>query len=224
MPSDSGPSDPALPPGVCVGRHTYGHDERTFQVFTAGAQARVGAYCSIAPEVRILAGSEHVMTRVTTFPLNALLFDPAGGNAPDAIDKGITEIGHDVWIGLGATVLSGVKVGHGAVVGARTVVSRWVPPYAVVVGNPARIIRYRFEPELRRRLLALGWWGWEDEDVIALRSSFSADVETFLEEAERMHDPGVEDELTRRLHEAPAGSLTPECGQPRPRRLFRRSG
>jgi acetyltransferase-like isoleucine patch superfamily enzyme len=207
---------------VSVGRHTYGYDEHTFQVFTAGARIRVGAYCSIAPEVRLLAGSEHVMTRATTFPLNALLFDPAGGNAPDAIDKGITEIGHDVWIGLGATVLSGVSVGHGAVIGARAVVSRWVPSYAVVVGNPAQIVRYRFEPELRRRLLALGWWDWDDADVIALSSSFVADVGSFLQEAERIHGPRAEDELTRRLREAPPGALTPDRSQTPLWRFLRR--
>jgi hypothetical protein len=182
----------------------------------------VGAYCSIAPEVRILAGSEHVMTRVTTFPLNALLFEPGGGNARDAIDKGVTEIGHDVWIGLGAVVLSGVSVGHGAVIGARAVVSKGVPPYAVVVGNPARIIGYRFGPEVRRRILALGWWEWLDDDVFALKSSFLRDVGSFLRDAERLHRPIAEDELTRRLREASPSSLTRDSSQARTRRLFRR--
>ncbi len=86
----------ALPPGVSVGRHTYGHRDGTFWVFTQGARIEVGAFCSIGPDVRILAGSEHVMSRATTFPLNALLFDPAGGNAVDAVDKGTTAIGNDV--------------------------------------------------------------------------------------------------------------------------------
>jgi acetyltransferase-like isoleucine patch superfamily enzyme len=204
---------PALPPGVSIGRHTYGHDECTFKIFTPGVRIEVGAFCSIGPEVRILAGSEHVMTRVTTFPLNALLFNPAGGNAADVIDRGTTVIGHDVWIGLGATVLSGASVGHGAVVGARSVVSKWVPPYAVVVGNPAQIVHYRFDAEMRRRLLALCWWSWEDEEIEALKSWFMADIKTFLDEAERIHGTCGEDDLAHLLREAPTELVTPHRRQ-----------
>jgi acetyltransferase-like isoleucine patch superfamily enzyme len=198
-----------LPAGVTVGRHTYGHDERAFRIFIPGAQIEVGSFCSIAPDVRILAGSEHVMTRATTFPLNALLFHPTGGNARDAIDRGTTSIGNDVWIGLGATILSGVGVGHGAVLGARAVVSKWVLPYAVVVGNPAQVVRYRFDGETRRRLLALGWWHWDDEEIRALRPLFMADVESFLDEAERIHEPRAEDDLVRRLRAMSPKLLTP---------------
>jgi acetyltransferase-like isoleucine patch superfamily enzyme len=202
-------ADAALPGGAIVGRHTYGHDERTFQIFIPAARIEVGAFCSIGPEVRILAGSEHVATRATTFPLNAALFDPAAGNSGDVIDKGTTVIGHDVWIGLGATILSGVLIGDGAVVGAGAVVSKSVPPYAVVVGNPAEIVRYRFRPQIRRRLLALGWWDWDDEEIRALRAWFVTDIESFLHEAERTHEPVAESDLTRRLREAPRELLTP---------------
>lgn len=200
---------PVLPPGVTVGRHTYGHDARTFQLFMSGAQIDVGSFCSLGPEVRILAGSEHVTTRASSFPLKTFLFDPAGGNADDAIDKGTTSIGHDVWIGLGAMILSGVTVGHGAVIGAGTVVSKLVPPYAVVAGNPAYIVRHRFNVQIRRRLLVLGWWDWEDEAIRALERWFMADVESFLHEAERTHEPCTEDDLVRRLREAPASLMTP---------------
>jgi acetyltransferase-like isoleucine patch superfamily enzyme len=206
---DDAAAGAVLPPGVSVGRHTYGHDADTFRIFIPGARIEVGSFCSIAPEVRMLAGSEHVMTRATTFPLNALLFDPAGGNAGDAIDRGTTAIGHDVWIGLGATILSGVSVGHGAVLGARALVSKWVPPYAVVAGNPARVVRYRFDAETRRRLLSLAWWAWEDEEIRALKPLFMADVDSFLGEAERIHEPRAEDDLARRLRVARHESLTP---------------
>ena len=174
-----------LPRGVVVGRHTYGYDEHTFLIFTEGARIVVGAFCSISPEVRIIGGGEHVMNRVSTFPLNTRLFDRGKRNAPDAVDKGPTVIGNDVWIGLGATILAGVTVGDGAVVGARTVVSKSVPPYAVVVGNPARMLRYRFESELRDRLLALRWWEWDDNEIRALKPWFMGDVESFLDEVER---------------------------------------
>ena len=175
-----------LPAGVTVGRHSYGYDENTFGIFTHGASIEVGAFCSIAREARILAGSEHITTRVTTFPLNALLFDPAGGNAADVLNKGTTRIGNDVWVGLGATVLSGVSIGDGAVIGAGAVVSKSVPSYAIVAGNPAQIIRYRFDNVTCCRLLALQWWEWSDEQIIALKPWFMADVDAFLEEAERV--------------------------------------
>jgi acetyltransferase-like isoleucine patch superfamily enzyme len=177
-----------LPSGVSIGPHTYGYGETTFRIFMASARIDVGAFCSIGPEVRILAGSEHMTTRPSTFPFEALIFDPAGGNAAEAIDKGVTTIGNDVWIGLGATILSGVVIGDGAVIGAGAVVSKSVAPYAVVAGNPAQMIRYRFDDETRRRLLALRWWDWTDEKIKALRHAFKADVEYFLEEAERMYE------------------------------------
>ncbi|MHB1774019.1 MAG: CatB-related O-acetyltransferase [Acidimicrobiales bacterium] len=202
----------ALPQGVSVGPYTYGHTESTFWVFLATARIEVGAFCSIGPEVRILAGSEHIMTRPTTFPLDALIFNPAAGNAGDGFDKGTTVIGHDVWVGLGATVLSGVLVGDGAVIGAGAVVSKWVPPYAVVAGNPAEILRYRFDAQNRRRLLALGWWHWKEEDICALRDRFVGDVESFLDAAERAHGPMAESELARRLREAHPEMLTPSRG------------
>ncbi len=176
-----------LPPGVSIGRHTYGYYDTTFRVFMHGARIEVGAFCSIGPDVCILAGSEHVTTRASTFPFEALLFDPKASNAGEAIDKGVTTIGNDVWIGLGATILSGVVVGDGAVIGAGAVVSKEVAPYAVVAGNPAQVIRFRFDAETRRRLLLLRWWDWTDDELWALRPAFKADVEAFLEEAERMH-------------------------------------
>lgn len=180
-----------LPPGVTVGRHTYGHDADTFPMFTAGARVEIGAFCSIGPEVRVLGGGEHVTTRASSFPLNARLFDPKMRTGPDALDKGPTRVGSDVWIGLGATILAGVVIGDGAVIGARSLVSRPVPAFAVVAGNPARLLRYRFEPEIRARLLALRWWDWSDQEIRDRERWFMSDVETFLAEMERAcHPPG----------------------------------
>src|SRR2546421_579514 len=178
---------PVVPRGVELGRHTYAYGERTFTVYTEGARIIVGAFCSIHAEARVLGGGEHVIDRASTFPLNALLFDRGKRTAPDAVDKGPTVIGNDVFIGIGAIVLAGVTIGDGAVVGAGAVVKNAVPPYAVVVGNPARIVRYRFESEIRERLLALRWWEWSDDQIRAMKRWFRGDVEAFLEEAERVH-------------------------------------
>lgn len=178
---------PVVARGVQIGRHTYGYDERTFPIFTEGAPIVVGAFCSIHSEARVLGGGEHVLSRASTFPLNALLFDRAKRVAPDAVDTGPTIIGNDVFIGIGAIVLGGVTVGDGAVVGAGAVVTKSVPPYAIVAGNPAQIVRYRFERAIRDRLLALRWWEWGDDQIRAMKKWFMGDVESFLEEAERVH-------------------------------------
>jgi acetyltransferase-like isoleucine patch superfamily enzyme len=198
--------------GVTIGRHTYGYDAKTFCVFMKGARIAVGAFCSIAAEVRILAGSEHMTSRATTFPLNTLIFDGSGDNSLDAIDRGTTTIGNDVWIGLGAIVLSGISIGDGAVIGAGAVVSKSVLPYGVVAGNPAQVLRYRFDDETCKRLLRLQWWNWSDEEIEALRVSFMSDISSFLEKAERSHDGRPESELTRRLRDMSVESLTPQAG------------
>jgi acetyltransferase-like isoleucine patch superfamily enzyme len=170
---------------VVVGRHTYGYGEATFPMYTEGARIEVGAYCSISDQARILGGGEHVITRASTFPLTARLFDPANRTLTDAVDTGPTVIGNDVYIGVGAIVLSGITIGDGAVVGAGSVVAKPVPPYAVVVGNPARIVHYRFESETRERLLALRWWDWDHEEIEAALPWFTSDIESFLDEMER---------------------------------------
>lgn len=74
-------------------------------------------------------------------------------------------IGHDVWIGSEAIIMPGVKVGHGAVIGTRAVITRYVEPYAIVVGNPARRIRRRFDDAQIAQLLEIAWWDWEDEQL-----------------------------------------------------------
>ncbi len=209
-------SEPAPPDArVVVGRHTYGHDASTFLRFRPEAEIHVGAFCSIAPAVRILGGGEHLLSRATTWPLNYFLFAPGAGPSLDATEKGPTRIGHDVWIGLGAIVLGGVMVGHGAVIGAGAVVRRPVPPYAVVTGNPARIDRYRFDAATRRRLLALRWWEWEDAEIMTLREAFLGEVGTFLDAAERGHGSPGPCWLTRTIAELPPSALTPARGRAR---------
>jgi acetyltransferase-like isoleucine patch superfamily enzyme len=200
---------PSVPDGVVIGRHTFGYGSETFHVYRPGARIEVGAFCSIHREARVLAGSEHVMTRASTFPFNARIFDPAMGNLDEAIDKGTTMIGNDVWIGIGAIVLSGVMVGDGAVIGAGAVVGKSVPPYAVIAGNPASILRYRFEADIRRRLLALRWWDWDEAELWAAKRWLTTDVTPFLEEMERVHEARPESDLTRRLRELPSELMTP---------------
>jgi NDP-sugar pyrophosphorylase family protein len=81
--------------------------------------------------------------------------------------NGDVTIGNDVWIGSGATIMSGVNVGHRAVIGANSCVTRDVEPYAIVAGNPARLIRHRFAPAIVEQLLQIGWWNWSDAQIAA---------------------------------------------------------
>ncbi len=155
-------------PRIKVGDYTYFDQHISLAIFTPDDRIEIGKFCSLAKNIVIFAGGNHIMTRATTFPFKWLstTSEPAERYA-DAANKGATIIGNDVWIGHGATILSGVKIGNGAVVGAQSVVAKDVPAYAVVVGNPAQIVRYRFQPETIDRLLNLCWWDWEEAKIAA---------------------------------------------------------
>jgi acetyltransferase-like isoleucine patch superfamily enzyme len=137
-----------------------------------GRKLRIGNFCSIAQEVTIHLGGNHRMDRVTTYP-----FVGFPDNWPEAeflpveevygVSKGDVVIGNDVWIGYGATILSGVRIGDGAVIGARALVARDVEPYAIVAGNPARLVRKRFDEDTIRQLLEIRWWDWPIDKIKA---------------------------------------------------------
>jgi acetyltransferase-like isoleucine patch superfamily enzyme len=141
---------------LSVGRYSYGAPK--VLRFPSEARLKVGSFCSIADEVTILLGGNHDSRRISTYPFNALWEDD--GLPTHETTRGDVELGSDVWVGYGATILSGVKIGDGAVVAACAVVSRDVPPYAVVAGNPAEVKRYRFREEEIEALLTLRWWDW----------------------------------------------------------------
>lgn len=151
-------------PSCQFGRYTYGEPRVSFQY--NGAKLRVGNFCSIAAGVEILLGGNHFYTRVSTWPwgLEKHKFNNAVGK-PDDYTKGDVIIGSDVWIGHGVLILSGVTIGCGAVIGAQAVVTHDVPPYAIVAGNPARLIRFRFGEAERKALLDIKWWDWDDSKI-----------------------------------------------------------
>jgi acetyltransferase-like isoleucine patch superfamily enzyme len=165
------------PGQVTVGRHTYGFVRASAYMPTGRETLRIGNYCSIAREVMFIFG-EHRTDLVSTYPLRTLLI-PSGENV-DAIEKGSITIGSDVWLGTRAMIMSGVTIGHGAVVAAGAVVTRDVPPYAIVGGVPARVIRSRFDARTIGALLEIAWWEWPDEVVLERLSSFYDDVGAFV--------------------------------------------
>ncbi len=146
-----------------------------------GATVTVGKYCSISSGVVALTGGEHRVDWVTTYPFNVLWPKVAGHIQGHPKTKGDVIIGNDVWIGMDAFILSGVKIGDGAVIGAKSVVAKDVPPYAIVGGNPAKIIRYRFDPETIEKLIAIAWWDWPDEKIrLNMELLLSNNLEEFI--------------------------------------------
>ncbi|MBI5191628.1 MAG: CatB-related O-acetyltransferase [Nitrospirae bacterium] len=167
--------------GYDIGEWTYGKPK--IWDWGLGARFKVGRYSSFATGTVILLGGEHRTNWVTVYPFD--VYFPDAKSRPCNYSKGDVVIGNDVWIGQDAMILSGITVGDGAVVAARSVVTRDVPPYAVVAGNPARIIKYRFPDDVIERLSRMKWWDWPHEKVVeALPLLLSDDVEAFLDKYE----------------------------------------
>lgn len=169
-------------PKFAIGRGSYGG--LTVVEFGEGAELRMGAYCSIAAGVHVLLGGEHRTDWTTTYPFSELdrRFAHIRGHPRT---KGDVVIGNDVWVGRDAVILSGVKIGDGAVVAARAVVARDVEPYAIVGGNPAKLVRSRFDPDTVSRLLAIAWWDWPTERIeAAIPRLLSPRIADFLDAAE----------------------------------------
>lgn len=168
-------------PRVEIGRFTYGNPQ--FKMWSEGESVSIGAFCSIADDVVIFGGGEHRSEWVTTFPLRIAFGDPLAGHDGHPASKGPTVIGNDVWIGYGATILSGVTIGDGAIVGARAVVTRDVAPYAIVTGNPAQQVKMRFSPEQIDALLRIHWWEWRIEDIYARQAELcGGSVDAFIQQ------------------------------------------
>jgi acetyltransferase-like isoleucine patch superfamily enzyme len=164
-----------------MGRHSAERPVIRGYYSTEGeAHVQVGSFTGIHASVVFVLGGYHYMDWVTTFPIRDRLMGKKGADGPFA--KGSTEVGSDVWIGYEAMVLSGVKIGHGAVVGARAVVTKDVRPYAIVAGNPARELKRRFSDEQVEALLRIKWWEWPDEKVFELADLIcSPRVDEFIE-------------------------------------------
>ena len=159
-------------PNIIVGDFTYIADKEFESHVTHlyewnNDKLIIGKFCQIASGVEfIMNGANHQMNAVTTFPFYTL--EGWNMNVPSIEDlplKGDTIIGNDVWIGQNATILPGVHIGDGAIIGANSVVGSDVEAYTIVAGNPARLIRKRFDDELTSLLLAYKWWDQSIEDI-----------------------------------------------------------
>ena len=163
---------------VTVGRHTYGARRGAFNIWLPDDRVTIGSFCSLAEGVRFVFG-EHALDTVSSYPLRTKLAHEGLRNV-DAFNKGPIIVGNDVWIGTNAIILSGITIGHGAVIGAGAVVTRDVPPYAVALGLPAKVRRYRFRPDQIELLLRIAWWDWPDDRVRRELDSFYDGVDAFI--------------------------------------------
>lgn len=191
--------DVVTSPNIQVGDYTvyndFVRDPREFEKNNVlyhypvnGDRLIIGRFCSIACGARFLFTSgNHALKSLSTYTF-PIFFDEWGldaKNIRDAWDnKGDTVIGNDVWIGYEAIIMPGVKIGDGAIVGMRAVVTGDVPPYTIVGGVPARPIRKRFDDETIRRLEALRWWDWDEEKLRRNLSAIQSGDLAALERAE----------------------------------------
>lgn len=148
---------------ITIGRYTsiWGP-----QIFIIGRiyGIEIGSFCSIARNVSIQEDNHNSRRTTTYFLERNLLNEPLSDNA--IVSKGKIVIGNDVWIGSNVQILSGVNIGDGVIIGAGAVVTNDIPPYAIAVGNPAKVIKYRFNNDIINQLLELQWWNWSIDKII----------------------------------------------------------
>lgn len=165
-------------PRIIIGDYTYYDDvdgadrfeERVTHFYPfIGDRLIIGNFCAIAKGVNfVMNGANHRMNCATTYPFNIMGGDWRGAEAPVKDDlpyKGDTVIGNDVWIGQNVTVMPGVHIGDGAIVGTNSTVASDIPPYCIAAGNPAKIIRKRFDDETIELLERLQWWNRPIEEI-----------------------------------------------------------
>ncbi len=151
------------------------------------SMAAIGKYCSIGPDLSCGWGV-HPLNGISTSPM---FYSTRKQNGRTLVsqnrfeERKLITIGNDVFIGRNVIILDGVTIGDGAVIGAGAVVSKDIPPYAVAVGSPIKIVKYRFTPEIVKQLLDLQWWN-KDESVLQKVAEYCFDITTFLQEMKKI--------------------------------------
>lgn len=168
-------------------KHTYGADNIETYDWNEGTKLHIGSFCSIAQKVVVFLGGNHRHDWISTYPfgsINTHVFPYPKVETHNS--NGDVIIGNDVWIGHNCSIMSGVKIGDGAVIAANSNVTKNVDPYTIVGGNPARVIRKRFTDEQIEKLLKLSWWNLPDSTICKLIPYLlSPNVEDLLSFAEQ---------------------------------------
>ncbi|HEY3590190.1 MAG TPA: Vat family streptogramin A O-acetyltransferase [Buttiauxella sp.] len=181
-------------PNIIVGDYTYYDDPQDSENFERnvlyhfpfiGDKLIIGKFCAIAKGVQfIMNGANHKLSGISTYPFQIFgngweQVMPAMSDLPY---KGDTVIGNDVWIGYEALIMPGVKIGNGAIISSRSVVTSDVPAYSIVGGNPAKVIKLRFPEQDIEKLEAIAWWDWPVEKISQyLKDIVSGDISNLLE-------------------------------------------
>lgn len=141
---------------------------------------KIGRYCSIGSGLKIYSG-EHACIQYPSVVSTFAFKEVKGWDYPECKAGGFVTIGDDVWIATDVRILEGVTIGTGAIIGAGSVVTKDVPPYAFVAGNPATIKSFRFEPDQILKLLEIHWWSWKEADI-QKAVPFMKNVDKFIAE------------------------------------------
>lgn len=153
------------------------------------SKINIGNFCSIGANVHVYLGTNHRTDWVTTYPfgyINQHVFNTFNGEGHPTT-KGDINIGNDVWIAENVVIMSGVTVGDGAVIANNSHVVKNVPPYSIVGGNPAKLIKYRFTPEQIEQLLEIKWWYWDDEKINKLSHMLcNTNIDEFIKAAQQL--------------------------------------
>lgn len=164
-------------PNVFIGDYTYfdgrRHGPENFEEYhilynydPTRVKLVIGKFCAIAAETRFIMTGDHKLDAITTYPFP--IFKQGWESAFDFADvpiKGDIIVGHDVWFGYGCLIKGGVTIGHGSIIAAGAVVVKDVPPYTIVAGNPAKVVKQRFDDTTIQRLLDIAWWDWDIEKI-----------------------------------------------------------
>lgn len=171
------------PDYVTIGARTYHGPDLLLHRWGA-EKITIGKFCSISQGVKIMAGGNHRTDCASTYPFETLLTGTANHPTNDRSydsKNGDLIIGNDVWIGYGASIVGSCKIGDGAVIAANATVFTDIPPYAIAVGNPARVTKYRFDERTIERLLRIAWWNMPESGIGCYVDKFYAPIEEFLE-------------------------------------------
>ncbi len=179
------------------GEYTYGHPTLMAAPTDLGRKLIIGRYCSIAREALFFVGrhGRHFLNTLTTYPISMALSEDMKKEiglepSPEISENLDLIIGNDVWIGARVSIMAGVTIGNGAVVAAGSTVTKNIPPYAIVGGIPARLIRYRYEEHIVQRLQKSRWWENDAESLYRIvgRDITSSDIEIVLDKLEKLSD------------------------------------
>jgi acetyltransferase-like isoleucine patch superfamily enzyme len=175
-----------------VGKYTYGQGNVVLH-YPKEANLKIGSFCSIADNCHIYLAGSHRIDRLTTYPFGHIhqkVFNKFDGTGHPKPGRDVV-IGNDVWIACNVTIMSGVTVGDGAVIALNSHVVKNVEPYSLVGGNPARLIRYRFEKKIIDKLLAIKWWTMPDDKINQLLPFLcSGDFDLLFKEVEEIDESG----------------------------------